>query len=537
MNNQLKLIFFVLYPVFCGMMHRSFFTIFSFMATSFSVVFAQPAATSAPAALPDPDRMARINAALPIIDKLYRDYATRNNVPGLGFGLVVDGKLVYGQGAGFADLTTKRPATAQSQFRIASMTKSLTAMAILKLRDEGKLRLDDPAADYVPELRMLKPLTTDAPAITVRHLLTHAAGFPEDNPWGDRQLADSEAEFTQFLKGGISLSNAPGVAYEYANLGFALLGRIITNVTKQPYQQYITKAIFKPLGMNSTLWDYQKADPAKYVNGYRWQEGAYLPEVPLADGSWGAMGGLITTVEDFAKYMALHLSAWPARDGTETGPVKRSSIREMQRPWNFRGINPQFRYASGRLCPQTVSYAYGLVWVHDCEERVSIGHSGGLPGFGSEWQVLPDYGIGVIGCANLTYSGLRGINTTVLDTLISLADLKPRRLAISPILAKRKAELIKILPNWQYGPDNGIFAENFFPDMPIDLRRRNTLTLFEKIGEVHKIDELVPENDLRGTFIIHGTKGSLRVFFTLTPEANPLIQQLDITQVTEIVRE
>lgn len=484
--------------------------------------FGQPATTT------DPDRMAKINAALPVIDKLYRDYAAQRNIPGLGFGVVVDGKLVYGKGVGFADLDTKRPATPQSQFRIASMTKSLTAMAIVKLRDEGKLRLDDPASLYVPELRQLKPITTDAPAITVRHLLTHAAGFPEDNPWGDRQLADSEAEFTQFLKGGVSVSNAPGVAYEYANLGFALLGRIITNVTRQPYQQYITNAILKPLGMNSTLWDYRQADPNRYANGYRRQEGQYLPEIPLADGSWGAMGGLITTVEDFAKYMALHLDAWPARDGADTGPVKRSSIREMQQPWNFGSLSPQFRYASGRLCPRTVSYAYGLVWARDCEGRVSVGHSGGLPGFGSEWQVLPDYGIGVIGCANLTYSGLRGINTTALDTLISLAGLKPRILPVSPILAKRKAELVRLLPDWKDGENAGFFAENFFPDTPIALRRKATQALFEKIGKIVRVGEIIPENNLRGTFPIEGERGKLNVFFTLTPEANPLIQQLDI---------
>ncbi|MBO0947456.1 serine hydrolase domain-containing protein [Fibrella forsythiae] len=509
------------------MMHRYLIVALSLFAGSFQLVFSQPTSPStAPA-----DRMAKITAALPVIEKLYSDYAAQRNVPGLGFGVVVDGKLIYGKGIGFADLETKRPATAQSQFRIASMTKSLTAMAILKLRDEGKLRLDDPAANYVPELKQLKPLTTDAPAITIRHLLTHAAGFPEDNPWGDRQLADSEAEFTQFLKGGVSLSNAPGVAYEYANLGFALLGRIITNVTKQPYQQYITNAILKPLGMTSTIWDYRKADPARYVNGYRWQEGKYLPEVPLADGSWGAMGGLITTVDDFANYMALHLSAWPARDGAETGPVKRSSIREMQQPWNFRGLNPQFKYASRRLCPQTISYAYGLVWVRDCEGRVSVGHSGGLPGFGSEWQVLPDYGIGVIGCANLTYSGLRGINTIALDTLISLAGLKPRPLAVSPILAKRKAELVSLLPDWKNGEASGIFAENFFPDTPIALRRKYTQALFDKIGKVVRVGELAPENSLRGTFRMDGERGSLNVFFTLTPEANPLIQQLDITEV------
>ncbi|MEZ0607446.1 serine hydrolase domain-containing protein [Fibrella sp. WM1] len=474
------------------------------------------------------DRLRRIEAALPVVEKIFSDYAAQRHVPGIGFGVVVDGKLVYGKGLGEADLATKRPVTAQSQFRIASMTKSLTAMAILKLRDEGKLRLDDPAAGYVPELKGLKPLTTDAPPITIRHLLTHAAGFPEDNPWGDRQLADSEAELSQFLRGGLSVANAPGVAYEYSNLGFTLLGRIISNVAKQPYQQYITDNILRPLGMTSTIWDYRKADPNRYVNGYRWQEGQHLAETPLPDGSWGAMGGLITTVEDFARYMALHLSAWPARDGAETGPVRRSSLREMQQPWNFRGLNAQFRYPSGRLCPTAQAYAYGLVWARDCGGRVSVGHSGGLPGFGTEWQVMPDYGIGIISCANLTYAGMRTLNTAALDTLIALAGLKPRVLPPSAILAQRKAELVRLLPNFDKAEASGIFAENFFPDTPVDLRRRNTQALFEKIGKVVRMEELIPENNLRGTFRMVGERGAVDVFFTLTPEANPLIQQLDI---------
>ena len=474
------------------------------------------------------NRLNRIRLALPVLEKLYRTYAAERTIPGLAFGLVVDGKLLYGQGIGLADLATKRPVTTASQFRIASMTKSFTAMAILKLRDEGKLNLDDPAARYVPELANTRPLTTDSPPITVRHLLTHAAGFPEDNPWGDRQLADSEAELTAFLRQGIALSNAPGVAYEYANLGFALLGRIITNVTRQPYQQYITRALLTPLGMTATLWDYRRANPARYANGYRLQEGQLLPEAPLPDGSWGAMGGLITTVEDFARYMALHQSAWPARNGPDTGPVKRSSLREMQQPWNFRSLNTGFRYVSGRRCPTTASYAYGLVWTRDCEGRTSVGHSGGLPGFGTEWQILPDYGIGIVGCANLTYAGLRGLNTTALDTLIALAKLTPRPVPVSTILTTRKNQLMSLLPHWKTGEASGIFAENFFPDTPLDLRRRQTKALFDQIGPVQRVTEILPENNLRGTFQVVGERGTLDVFFTLTPEANPLIQQLDI---------
>ena len=92
------------------------------------------------------------------------------------------------------------------------MTKSFTAMSILKLRDEGKLSLDDPAEKYVPELASLKYPTTDSPKITVRHLLTHSTGFPEDNPWGDQQLSITDAQLSQMLRSGVPFSNAPGVA-------------------------------------------------------------------------------------------------------------------------------------------------------------------------------------------------------------------------------------------------------------------------------------------------------------------------------------
>jgi CubicO group peptidase (beta-lactamase class C family) len=107
------------------------------------------------------------------------------------------------------------------------MSKSFTAMAILKLRDEGKLNLDDPAYKYIPELKNLHYPTADAPHITIRHLLSHSAGFPEDNPWGDRQLADNDKDLMAFIGKQISFSNPPGIAYEYSNLGFALLGKII----------------------------------------------------------------------------------------------------------------------------------------------------------------------------------------------------------------------------------------------------------------------------------------------------------------------
>ena len=165
-----------------------------------------------PAAFSDAGRMEKIMQAFPVIDKIFKEYADSNHLPGVAYGLVVDGKLVYKGNIGYTDIEKKIPVTSSSLFRIASMSKSFATMAILKLRDEGKLNLDDPAYFYIPELKNLKYQTADAPHITVRHLMSHGAGFPEDNPWGDRQLADADKDLIEFIGKQISLSNAGWIA-------------------------------------------------------------------------------------------------------------------------------------------------------------------------------------------------------------------------------------------------------------------------------------------------------------------------------------
>jgi CubicO group peptidase (beta-lactamase class C family) len=279
-----------------------------------------------PAAFNDADRLKKIEATYPVIDQLYKDYAEKNHWPGTAYGIVVDGKLVHTGGIGYTDIAKKLPVDATSEFRIASMTKSLTAMAILKLRDEGKLKLDDPAYLYIPEMKGTKYLTKDATPITVRNLLTHTAGYPEDNPWGDRQLAVSDAQLIAIYKKGVQFSTNPGLGYEYSNLGFATLGYIIKKVSGQTYQTYITNNILKPLGMLHTYWEYDAVPKDKLAHGYRWLDGQWVEQPLLHDGAYGAMGGLITSIEDFSKYMALHLNAWPVRNDAER-PARLSVAR------------------------------------------------------------------------------------------------------------------------------------------------------------------------------------------------------------------
>lgn len=121
--------------------------------------------------------------------------------------------------------------SASTRFRIAPMSKAFTAMAILRLRDAGRLSLDAPASRYVPELRAWRYPTTDSRPVRVRDLLHHSAGFVEDNPWSDRQQPLSEAAFSAMLRAGVPFAQALGLRMEYANLCYATLGRIVSNVS------------------------------------------------------------------------------------------------------------------------------------------------------------------------------------------------------------------------------------------------------------------------------------------------------------------
>lgn len=482
------------------------------------------AQTYKPPVFTDADRMKKIEATYPVIDQLYKEYAEQNHFPGLAYGIVVDGRLVHTGNIGYTNLKDKIAATSKSEFRIASMSKSFTAMAILKLRDEGRLKLDDPAYLYIPEMKGLKYLTKDASPITIRNLLTHSAGFPEDNPWGDRQLANTDEQLIDLYKKGISFSNDPGLGYEYSNLGFATLGYIIKKVSGKSYQQYITENILKPLGMTHTYYEYGKVPKELLAHGYRWIDNQWVEQPMLHDGSYGAMGGMITTIEDFSKYVALHLDAWPPRDDGETGPVKRSSIREMQYPWDINGFN-----ANGKPYPFASAYCYGLRWRKYANGMTAVGHTGGLPGFGSEWTIYPEYGIGVISFANLTYANAGSINIQVADTLLSMSGIKPRQLPASNILAQRRDELVKLLPNWDNAQASGIFAMNFFMDYFPDKLRAEAKSIFGKAGKINSIGEVVAENQLRGYFLMHGERANIKVGFTLTPEKPALIQDYHIS--------
>ncbi|MFT4714689.1 MAG: CubicO group peptidase (beta-lactamase class C family) [Candidatus Azotimanducaceae bacterium] len=479
-----------------------------------------------PPAFEDNNRLSGVLSTESSVTDMYRRFAERTKSPGLVYAVVLDGKIVYSGGFGFSSLASNTEVSDKTLFRVASMSKVITAQAILQLRDAGKLSLSDPISLYIPQVGNLLPLTTDSPQITIRHLLTHTAGFPEDNNWADRQLAMSDEDFIELIQDGARYSTVTGHGYEYSNVGYSLLGQIVQNVSGLSFEDYTSAQIFEPLEMNSTVWEFDKADPDLLAMGYGIKNDVPVEEPLEHHGAFGPMAGLITSIEDFAKYAASHLNAWPARSGDDSNILKRSSLREMHQPHRIT------TFGTGS-CPYVLAYTYGLNWAQECDTPVYITHNGGLPGFGSNWLMAPEHGLAIMSFTNRTYMAPLFLNVDVLQHIIEEAGLQPRAIQTSPILIRRQTELVALLPALEDVENSNIFAKNFFLDNDATTLTTEMSELFNQIGPIVQVHNISPANQLRGTFVLEGEIGKLEVFFSLTPESEPLIQTLEVEILEE----
>ena len=499
-------------------------------AASIVILFAlQASSTPGAIAQAPPGAAQPLSTVFASIDKVFVDFSAREHVPGAAWGIVVDGELVHVGTTGYRDLATKSPVTPDTVFRIASMTKSFTAMAILKLREEGRLSLDDPADRYVPELKGLKYPTTDSPRITVRHLLSHAEGFPEDNPWGDQQLAATEEEFSAMLRRGIPFSNPPGLAYEYSNYGFAILGRIVSNVSKMPYRQYLSTHVLSPLGLTSTTLEPGAVQPDRLAHGYRWEDDQWKEEPQLRDGAFGSMGGILTSLRDLGRYVSVYAGAWPPRDGPESAPITRASLREMQQIWRWRPAAVT-RTPNGAVQLNAGGYGFGLGITQTCEFNHVVAHSGGLPGFGSQMRWLPDFGVGLVAMGNRTYTGWGGVFNEALMLLQKTGRLQPRMAQPSLALVQAKKDVSQLVVAWDDALADRVAAVNLFLDRSKDRRRREIDALRAKVGTCKAGDAFTfVENALRGSWTMSCERGALDVSVTLAPTMPPTVQFLEVS--------
>jgi len=299
----------------------------------------QPEVPVGPGQLPLDDRPAwakrrqRILARIPQLERAVGEQVRKEGFPGAAVGLVVDGRLLWGRGYGRQSTQGGAAIEPHSVFRVGSITKVITAMAILRLRDEGRLDLDRPAGTWIPEIDDVDPPTPDSPPITIRHLITHTAGLPAATgfEYGARDDGGvSEGDVIGVLP-GLRLRAVPGTQNHYANLGYAVLSVLVARVSGMRYRDYVSTYILGPLGMADARWDRDDIPEARRTVGYVGARGRFKPAPDWVMGASEGMGGLYASLDDMVHFAAFQMTAWPPGYRPDMQPLRNASLRESHR--------------------------------------------------------------------------------------------------------------------------------------------------------------------------------------------------------------
>lgn len=478
-----------------------------------------------------------LEAAIPLLDAIADRLFAGWHVPGVAYGVTLGGRLVHSRGIGTLRVGEHATPDARSVFRIASMTKSFTAATVLSLRDEGRLGLDDRIDAYVPELASLRYPTADSPPISIRHLLTMTAGFPTDDPWGDRQQSLDLDEFRRLLAGGLSFAWAPGTRFEYSNTGYGILGRLITNVAGREYKDVVRERLLEPLGMTSSGYLEEEVDPTRLAKGYLWRDDRYQDEPSDPYGALAAMGGIFTTVEDLATWVGFFVDAFPPRDDPEgVLPLGRASRREMQQPLVDAGTRLTHTTPDALPDLERMAYGYGLFIVDDVRFGRIVGHSGGYPGFGSNMRWHPASGLGVISLTNHRYGPAGLLARDLLWELLRIDAVPQRRTRPNAATAAARVAVEELLRAWDDDRAADLFAMNVDLDEPLADRRAFLDKLRDRHGELAP-DDSAPTESLtpyHQAWWLNGSKGGrVKVEILLSPELPPKVQTFGVTSVPE----
>lgn len=456
------------------------------------------------------------------LDAVFACWARRVRAPGIAWGLVRAGELVCAGGLGTARIEAESPPTVDTVFRIASMTKSFTAAALMTQVVEGTLRLDDPVAQHVPELGDWRGATADAPPLTVRHLASMESGLPTDDPWADRHLDLGDEQMAALIAGGAEFAWTPGVRFEYSNLGWALLGRVIEQASGARVQELVMSALLEPLGMSATSWRQPSHGEVAEPFALR-DDRVHAEDAPLGDGAIAPMGGLWSSVRDLARWVGFFTDAFPPRDDADDAPLPRWARREMQQLRRVDAIAPVRPSPSGPSRMAVTGYGLGLGIRLDARLGVSVGHSGGLPGYGSHMRWLPDRGLGVVALSNVTYGNMHGACVEAIEILADLDDLGPAHpLSPSASLSAAADRATSLLESWNDDVAEALFADNVHLDEPLERRREHARHIAARHGTLDDL-ALEPSTPMRGT--LSAPDGAVRVEIGLNHEGR--VQWLD----------
>ncbi len=481
--------------------------------------------------------MTDLDAALADLDARFARIREERGVPGMAWGVVAGGRLAHTGGAGTVSRQDATTPTADHVFRIASMTKSFTAAAILLLRDEGRLRLDDPVAEHVPALAGWRPYAADAAPVTIRDLLTMSGGLATDDPWGDRQQGLPLDAFERLLAAGPSFALPPGVAFEYSNLGYGILGRVVTAVAGREYREVVRDRLLTPLGMRSSGYLEEEVPAGRLVHGYVRRDEELVREGRDGYGALAAMGGVYSTVRDLAAWVLGFLDAFPARSGPEgPHPLRRSSRREMQQ--GHRPVGLSVPGHAPDQAPRIVAsaYGFGLEVAQDAELGTVVSHAGGYPGYGSHMAWHPATGLGVIALGSLRYAPMRTAAADALRALV-LAEAAPRRRPVPLPATERAVEAVdRLLEAWDDAQADALFAMNMDLDLPRDSRRAALERAVASVRGPLRDDPARPATSAtpaERTWWRRGVRGWLRLRALMTPEPAPRLQSLTVEAVLD----
>lgn len=446
----------------------------------------------------DPDRRKKLEAAFPTIEKMITDEMKAQGLPGLSFGIVIDGELAYAKGFGVTDLESKRVPDADTVYRIGSITKSFTGLALLALRDDGVLQLDEPLAKWIPEAAQIVYPARDARHITLRQVATHTSGLPRDSTFDQENDPTEDTVVKSLVK--LPLERAPGMRHSYSNLGFGLLGIVIAHAAKAPYHDIVAARIFAPLGMTATFWDQAQVPAGKLAPPQLPGPANPSPVPKLARlGAIDGAGGIYSSLRDMAKYVAFQLAAYPPRSDEDAGRIRRATVREAHSTGFAAGVHLQ---------PPVAAVTYGFGWGvrQSCRFDDLVGHNGAVDSYRAEIAFSPSRGVGVIAMTNF---GMANTSVFVDRTLLELdktGALVPREAAPSRRLADAMQKLLAVYNQWDEATLKAILGR------PIDPREQGELAMYKQLhGACSSFTLARQESPQVGTFDVTCERGSFQM--------------------------
>ena len=325
--------------------------------------------------------------------KLHRAEIERSGIAGSSFYLVRDGHVAVADHLGEQDADAHVPVDARTIYHWASITKTMTGIAIMQLRDRGLLTLDDPVIRYVPELASVHNRFGGTGEITLRQLMSHSAGFGGATwPWRDHDWQPFEPKSWSQLAAMLPYTEVrfkPGTRFSYSNPGIVYLGQVIERLSGEDYEVYIDKNILKPLGMHASYFDRTPPHllPHRSHSYYVRNGGRVAAPFDVDTGVTVSNGGLNAPLPDMARYLAFLLGD-PKRQAEYDLVLKRASLEEMWTPQIAAGDD----FTQGRMAETTQS---GLSFFVDAASTVRfVGHNGDQNGFRTYLSLCPDLHVG-----------------------------------------------------------------------------------------------------------------------------------------------